>query len=114
MQQDRMTMEQNKDSSRVERLVALQVDNDNLYNRYREEMYPILLKYHGDFGYDFKISEVLKSEEDKPINRVFTIHFSDEEGMKSFFEDEEYLVIKQRYFKASVSSVVEIARYNKK
>lgn len=109
-----MTMEQDKNSNRVENLVALQVDNDTMYSRYRQEMYPILLKYKGDFGYDFKVSEVLKSEENKPINRVFTIHFPSEQEMKSFFEDEEYLEIKQKYFKPSVSSVLEIARYIKK
>ncbi len=98
----------------IERLVALQVDNDQLYDSYRENMFPILQKYNGGFGYDFKISEVLRSEKDMPINRVFTIYFETENQMESFFSDEEYLEVKHKYFSASVSSVIEIAKYNKK
>ena len=68
---------------------------------------------NGDFGYDFKIAEVLRAEEDKPINRVFTIFFSSESEMISFFSDEDYLAVKRTYFINAVSSVLEIAKYKK-
>ena len=98
----------------IERLIALQVTDDKMYNLHREKMFPILQKYNGDFGYDFKIAEVLKNETNKLINRVFTIHFRSEDEMESFFSDDEYLIIKHTYFTPSVSSAIEIARYQKK
>lgn len=95
----------------VENLVALYVEDNDQYDLYREKMFPILQKYNGGFGYDFKISEVLRSEVNKPLNRVFTIYFENEFAMNSFFEDEDYLIIKKAHFSDSVSSVVEIAKY---
>ena len=97
----------------IERLVALQVTKDDQYSKYREKMTPILKEHNGDFGYDFKIEEVLKSEINKPINRVFTIKFKSEFDMESFFSNKEYLKIKEAYFVASVSSVIEIAKYER-
>ncbi|WP_109300165.1 DUF1330 domain-containing protein [Aquimarina sp. AU474] len=97
----------------IESLIALQVTNNDLYNTYREKMTPILLKHNGSFGYDFKIEEVLKAEINKPINRVFTIKFKDEIDMESFFNNKDYLMIKEKYFSTSVASVIEIARYER-
>ena len=62
----------------VETLVALNVVDDEAYQAYRDQMMPILHRYGGGFGYDFRVSEVLRSETDAPINHVFTIHFPDE------------------------------------
>ncbi len=76
-------------------------------------MLPLLKKYGGGFGYDFKVSEVLKSEVNQPINRVFTIYFKDEATMNRFFSDEEYISIKKAYFEKAVATVVEIAKYQK-
>ena len=45
----------------VERLVGLWVEDPDMYQKYREGMLPILKNYGGGFGYDFQVSEVLKS-----------------------------------------------------
>ena len=58
-----------------EMLVGLNVIDDDRYQAYRQAMMPILEIHSGDFGYDFVVSEVLKSRTANPINRVFTIHF---------------------------------------
>jgi len=97
----------------IERLVGVYVTDEDAYQTYREKMFPILKSYGGDFGYDFKIAEVLKSEVSSPMNRVFTIYFKDEDSMDSFFNDESYLKIKLQYFKPSVSHVTEISKYVK-
>ena len=97
----------------IERLVALYVEDDTLYQAYRDHMIPILKDFGGDFGYDFKIAEVLKSEVNEPINRVFTIFFETEEKMEAFFSDKAYLAVKQQYFKPSVRCVTEISRYSR-
>ena len=76
-------------------------------------MLPILNTFGGGFSYDFKVSEVLKSEVKEKINRVFIIYFENEESMNLFFSNKEYLDIKQKYFVPSVSDVTEIARYEK-
>jgi len=98
---------------RVERLVGLYVTDDDMYKKYREAMLPILNTFGGGFSYDFKVSEVLKSEVKEKINRVFIIYFENEESMNLFFSNKEYLDIKQKYFVPSVSDVTEIARYEK-
>lgn len=98
---------------RFERLVGLYVTDEDMYAKYREAMLPILKTFGGVFSYDFKISEVLKSEVKEKINRVFIIYFKNEESMNLFFSNEKYLEVKQMYFVQSVSDATEIARYKK-
>ena len=97
----------------VEMLVGLNVIDDEEYQLYRDEMSPILLSYGGGFGYDFKLSEVLKSKTEAPINRVFTIYFSSEDSMNSFFSDVKYLKIKEMHFENSVTDTTVIATYDR-
>jgi len=97
----------------VEMLVGLNVIDDEEYQLYRDEMSPILLSYGGGFGYDFKLSEVLKSKTEAPINRVFTIYFLNEDSMNSFFSDDKYLKIKEMHFEKSVTDTTIIATYGR-
>lgn len=97
----------------VETLVALNVVDDEAYQAYRDQMMPILHRYGGGFGYDFRVSEVLRSETDAPINRVFTIHFPDEATKDAFFSNPEYLEIKQRHFQTSVTDITLVATYER-
>ncbi len=97
----------------VEMLVGLNVIDDDAYQLYRDEMTPSLMSYGGGFGYDFKISEVLKSKTEAPINRVFTIYFSNEDSMNSFFSNDGYLKIKARHFEKSVTDTTIIATYGR-
>ncbi len=97
----------------VEMLVGLNIVDDEAYQSYRNEMTPILNRCGGGFGYDFKVSEVLKSKTDAPINRVFTIYFANEDSMSSFFSNDEYLKIKQRHFERSVTDTTIIATYER-
>lgn len=92
-------------------LVGLEVIDDEVYQAYRDAMKPILLSYQGQFSYDFKVEEVLKSG--KNINRVFTIQFPSEAVMNSFFSDPKYLEVKQEYFEKSVRQTTIIASYTK-
>ena len=96
-----------------EMLVGLEVSNDEIYNQYRAAMKPILNRFDGEFGFDFKVSEVLKSEDNTKINRVFTIRFSDEQSKDAFFNNHEYLRAKQQFFETSVRQVTIIASYTK-
>jgi len=88
------------------------IDEDD-YQRYREGMIPILESFGGSFGFDFKVSEVLKSKSENPINRVFTIDFPSKEIMENFFKDPSYLEVKDQYFKNSVKSVTVISMHEK-
>lgn len=94
-------------------LVGLQVKNDQMYNAYREHMMPILVQYGGGFRYDFKVSEVLKNEEGRPINRVFVIYFKDQKSRDEFFNHPEYIKVKEKYFVDAVESRTLIAEYNR-
>jgi len=97
----------------IERLVGLFVSDENLYQKYRDAMMPILQEYGGNFGYDFKISDVLKSEVKEPINRVFTISFQNEDSMNQFFKNEQYLKIRVKYYEPSVSANTLISKYER-
>ncbi|MCJ8318007.1 MAG: DUF1330 domain-containing protein [Colwellia sp.] len=94
-------------------LVGLQVVDDCQYERYRTAMKPILADYQGRFIYDFKISEVLISEVNDGINRVFTLNFSCKNKMESFFSDPKYLKVKEEYFISSVGSATILSGYDK-
>ena len=91
--------------------VALHVTDETMYQEYRKEMSPILESYNGGFRYDFKISEVLKSETENKINRVFIIYFPDKETSVKFFNDPEYLKVKEQYFLNSVAELTNISEY---
>ena len=96
-----------------ERIMGLNVTDDEQYQQYREGMMPILASYGGAFGFDFKVSEVLKSKSDDKINRVFTIEFPSKEIMENFFADYAYLEIKSKFFNRSVESVTTISLHEK-
>jgi len=96
-----------------ENLLALNVTDDEMYNKYRQEMTPLLLSVGGEFGYDFKVSETLKSEANHPINRVFTIKFPNKDVMKSFFSSDSYRAVNKKYFRDSVDGVTMISSYDK-
>jgi uncharacterized protein (DUF1330 family) len=93
--------------------MGLHVTDDEEYQKYREGMLPILGSFGGSFGFDFKISEVLKSKTENPINRVFTIDFPSKEVMEAFFSDSSYIEVKNRYFQTSVGSVTIISMHEK-
>ena len=94
-------------------LVGLDILDNQEYTKYREAMIPILSKYGGEFTYDFKVSQVLRSQTKEKINRVFSICFPDILKMEGFFSNDEYLLIKGKYFNSSVGSTTIIASYEK-
>lgn len=96
-----------------ERLVGLQVVDEDGYQAYRDAMTPLLHACGGGFGYDFRIAEVLKSATPEPINRVFTLHFPSREVMDAFFADPRYLEIRRQHFDRSVAAVTRIAAYDR-
>lgn len=96
-----------------ERLVGLNVTDENNYQNYRDGMMPILKSYGGGFNYDFIVSNVLKSQTENKINRVFTIYFPDKETAGKFFSDPEYLKVRKTFFEKSVDSATLISEYTK-
>lgn len=94
-------------------LVGLNVTDDDLYQKYRDEMTPILKTYGGGFRYDFLIEKVLKTDSESKINRFFAIYFETEEAKEEFFLNDKYLQIKEKYFTPSVSSTTIIAKYKR-
>ena len=94
-----------------EMVVGLQIKDDKMYSKYREAMTPLLKEHGGGFRYDFKIDQVLKNAEDRPINRVFTIHFKNKEMMNTFFSSERYKIIRESYFDQSVAEKTIISEY---
>lgn len=96
-----------------EYLVGLNVVDDELYQKYRNGMTPILKSYGGGFSYDFAVSNVLISQTENKINRVFTIYFPDEETSERFFSDPDYLEIKKAFFERAVESTTIISKYTR-
>ena len=92
-------------------LVGLWVSDQEGYRRYRAAMAPVLARFGGTFGYDFVVSEVLRSEVETPINRVFTLVFPDRGAREGFFVDPEYVEARAAHFVASVSHVAILDEY---
>ncbi|NQY37032.1 MAG: DUF1330 domain-containing protein [Alteromonadaceae bacterium] len=74
-------------------------------------MKPILSTFGGGFGCYFKVSEVLLPEENREINRVFTIYFQDVIAKDEFFSNTEYLKVKALYFNDSVGFTTLFSSY---
>lgn len=96
-----------------EMAVGLNIINDEVYSNYRKEMKPLLEAHQGGFRYDFKVSEVLKNEEGKSINRVFFIYFGSKDLMDQFFANPEYLKIKTQFFEKSVQATTILSSYSR-
>ena len=96
-----------------EMLVGLNVTDDEQYQEYRRAMMQILERHGGGFGYDFKVSEVLKTQVDHPINRVFTIYFPSEERKLEFFSNQKYLEVKEKHYVNSVGDTTVISGYER-
>jgi uncharacterized protein (DUF1330 family) len=94
------------------RLFGLQVDDAELYRSYRAGMAPILERHGGRFGYDFVVADVLKSESDQPINRVFTLVFPTRAASQRMFADADYLRVRGEYFDAAVSAITTLAEFD--
>lgn len=94
-----------------EAVMGMQIKHAAGYAAYREAMTPLLEKAGGRFRYDFWIDEVLKSESDKQINRVFIISFPDRPTREAFFASPEYEAIREKFFSPSVGDVTTIAEY---
>lgn len=93
-----------------QRLMGLQVIDQDQYTLYRQHMRPILEQHQGRFVADFKIQETLLPH--RQINRVFILEFPDQTHMQAFFKHPEYLAVREQYFDASVAEVFELACYN--
>ncbi len=96
-----------------ERIMGLHVIDDDEYQKYREAMEPILNSIGGSFGFDFRVSEVLRSKTKNEINRVFTIEFPNRAEMDSFFKRKDYIEIQNRHLKNSILSKTVISMHEK-
>jgi uncharacterized protein (DUF1330 family) len=96
-----------------EMMVGLTVTDEVVYQQYREAMAPLLAAHGGGFRYDFRVSEVLRSASDHPINRVFAIYFASESKRDEFFAHPEYRAIKARFFERSVAGTTIFGAYER-
>lgn len=97
-----------------EMLVALDVCDKELYEKYREEMSELLKEHQGSFPYDVWIEEgqLENQSPHKNINRIFTLRFASKEQKEAFFTHTEYLKIKANYFDKAVKSSYIISTYH--
>jgi len=92
-------------------LVALDVSDEAMYQQYRDEMAPMLRVHGGKFRHDFRVSDTLHSEAGESFNRVFVLSFPDAAAAEAFFQDPDYLLVRERYFKPSVQQAAILAQY---
>lgn len=85
-------------------LVGVKIHDEAGYALYRERMTPLLEARGGRFVIDVRVSEVLRAPGDAAFDRLFSIRFPDDATRKAFFEDPEYLAIREAHFAPSVSS----------
>ena len=94
-----------------EMLIGMLIKDESGYQRYREAMLPILIEHGGGFRYDFRVSDVLKTQAEHQINRVFTVFFKDKIARDSFFSNDAYKDVRKRFFEPSVGGMTVIAEY---
>lgn len=92
-----------------ERMVGLNVVDDEAYTAYRAGMTPLLHAVGGRFRYDFRVSEQLQSDATHPINRVFLIGFPDRAAHERFFADPRYLEVRRAHFERAVQGATVLA-----
>ena len=93
----------------IETLMALYVDDAELYAKYRAAMTPLLEAHGGRFGIDLWVGEVLRAPPDQaPFNRLFTIVFPSREKREAFFSNPEYLTVRKTLFEPSVTAVTNL------
>lgn len=93
-------------------IFGVEVRDEPGYRRYRASMTPLLEGHGGAFGYDFVVSQVLKSETEAPINRVFTMVFPARSAAERFFSDPAYQAVRAELFDSSVGAVTKIGSYD--
>lgn len=96
-----------------ELLVGLTLRDPALYAEYRRRMTPLLVEHGGGFRYDFVVSQVLATESDPEINRVFAISFPDRAAKETFFARPDYLAIKDELFERAVKTRTILAEYER-
>lgn len=96
---------------KYEMLLGLHVGDPEQYQNYRNAMQPLLEQHGGGFRYDFWVNETLAAETSNEINRVFVIYFADKAQKNAFFSNTEYLAVKQKFFKTSVTATTVISEY---
>ncbi len=99
------------DPGRFNRLLALQVDNQDSYAEYRARMTPLLHASGGAFGVDLEVARVLKAPVEGAFNRVFSIGFPSRAASAAFFADPAYLAVRAEYFAPAVSRVATLAEW---
>ena len=95
----------------IERLMGLDVADNNGYQAYRDAMSPLLERSGGGFRYDFTIAKTLSNSAGHEINRVFIIYFPNRQAQDRFFDDETYREIKGRLFETSVRDATTIGEW---
>jgi uncharacterized protein (DUF1330 family) len=93
-------------------VVGLQVDDREMYSRYRNEIKPLLEAAGANFLYDFEIDRTLVSTAEHGINRVFVLAFPDREAKERFFADSRYRAIRTDLFETAVSGTTILAECN--
>jgi uncharacterized protein (DUF1330 family) len=94
-------------------LIALTVSDDASYARYRQAISPFLARHEARFRYDFRVSDLLSTEGDASINRVFVLSFPDRMRKDAFWGDPEYLATKARLFERCVQTFTLIGEYER-
>lgn len=92
-------------------LVGAELKDEDLYQAYRDKMYPLLKSFGGDFKYDFQAKATAMSQNGTNFNRVFVISFPDEKSRDSFFSDAEYLAIREDYLNPSVVEITPLSSW---
>lgn len=95
----------------IQTLVALDVLDEDEYQKYRDAMSPILHEHGGRFVVDVKLAGVLKLPQQGPVNRLFTIEFPSLERMDAFFSNPDYLAVRKRHFESSVGNVARLGKF---
>jgi uncharacterized protein (DUF1330 family) len=97
----------------VEFLVGLNVTDAAGYERYRSGVATLLKEHGGEFGQDFEVARVLRTDAEHPVTRVFTLRFPDESAREAFFGDPECRAVREAHFEPAVAGATIFASWDR-
>lgn len=89
-------------------VIALDVRDQDSYDRYRAGMRPILAEYGGRFDWDVRGGELLESPDAVRANRLFVLSFPDRKRSVAFFAEPRYQAVRTEFFEPAVSALYSI------
>lgn len=96
----------------IETLVALNVQDEQLFSKYCERVTPLLKEYEGSLTYNRVVEENRNDDsDDEIINHILILQFGSEELKNAFHNNNNYRKAKKELFDKAVKSMFTLSSH---